>query len=99
MYSHNNQIKFKASMLEPSLYYFSDAHIHVKRTIIIPNTGTASAPNNVYRKVIFKNCAPFTNYISETNNTQVDDAHIIDVIMTLFNLIEYSDDYLKTSES
>ena len=54
----------------------------------------AAAPataNNVNKKVVFKNCAPFTNCISRTNNAQVDDAHDIHVVMPMYNLIEYSD--------
>ena len=58
---------------------------------------TAAAPNNANKKVIFKNCAPFTNYISRINNTQIDDAHDMYVVMPLYNLIEYSDNYSKTS--
>ena len=46
-----------------------------------------------------KNSAPFTDCISEINNIQVDNAKIIDVVMPLYNLIEYSDIYSKTSGS
>ena len=52
----------------------------VKVTIIVNNTGTDAAPNNGFKKVIFENCAPFTNRISEVNNTQVDDAKDIDIV-------------------
>ena len=48
-------------------------------------------------KKMFKNCAPFTNCISRINNTQVDHAHDIAVVMQMYNLIEYSDNYSKTS--
>ena len=48
-------------------------------------------------KVIFKNCAPFTNGISRINNTHVDDAHDIDVVTPMYDLIKYSDNYSKTS--
>ena len=41
--------------------------------------------------VIFKHCAPFTDCVSEINNTQIDNAKYIDVIMSMYNLIEYSD--------
>ena len=47
----------------------------------------------------FKNCAPFTNCISEINNTQVDNAKDIDIVMPMYNLIEYSDNFAKTSGS
>ena len=40
--------------------------------------------------VIFKNCAPFTDCISEINNTQIDNANDLDVVMLIYNLIEYS---------
>ena len=51
------------------------------------------------KKVIFKNCAPFTDCIYETNNAQIDNAKCIDVVMPMYNLIEYSDNYSKTSGS
>ena len=47
----------------------------------------------------FKNCAPFTNCISEINDTHLDDAHDIDAVMSMHSLIEYSDSYLKMSET
>ena len=51
------------------------------------------------KKVIFKNCAPFTNCINEINNTQIDNAKDIDIVMPMYNLTEYSDNYAKTSGS
>ena len=57
------------------------------------------AANNTNEKLLFKNCAPFTNCISKINNTQVDDVQDIDVVMSMYNLIEYSDIYSKTSGS
>ena len=50
------------------------------------------------KKIIFKNCAPFINCISEINNTQIDNAKDIAIVMPMYNLIEYSDNYSKTSE-
>ena len=49
--------------------------------------------------VAFKNCALFTNCISEIDNTQIDNAKYIDIVMPMYNLIEYSDNYSKTSGS
>ena len=72
-------------------------HTHVKVPVIVPNTADASAAvNNTNKKVIFKNCAPFTNFISEINSTQVDDSQEIDIVMPMNNLIEYCDAYSKT---
>ena len=72
-------------------------HTHVRVPVIVPNTADASAAvNNTNKKVIFKNCAPFTNCISEINNTQVDDSQEIDIVMPMNNSIEYCDAYSKT---
>ena len=99
-YKVNSQIKFKTTMLKSSLCDYSDAYILVKGTITVNNTATAgAAANNINKKVMFKNCAPFTNCISEINNTQVDSAKDIDIVMPMYNLIEYSDNYAKTTGS
>ena len=45
--------------------------------------------NNTNKKFIFKNCALSTDCITEINNTQIDDAQKIDVVVTMYNLIEY----------
>ena len=83
-------------MLWLSLFDYCDAVILVKGTItVVP--ATAAAPNNVNKKVIFKNCASFTNCISRINNMQVDDAHDIAVVTRMYQSIEYIDSYSKTS--
>ena len=87
-------------MLRSSLCDYSDGYILVKGTITVDDTSAAgAAANNTNKKVIFKNCAPFTNCISEINNTQVDNAKDIDIVMPMYNLIEYSNNYSKTSGS
>ena len=97
-YNVNSQIKFKTTMLKSSLCDYSDAYILVKGIITVNNTGADDdAANNTKKKVIFKNCAPLTNCISEINNTQIDNAKNIDIVMPMYNLIEYSDNYSKTS--
>ena len=99
-YSPNQQIKFKTSMLRSSLCDYSDAYIFVKGNITVNNTAADDvAANNVNKKVIFKNCAPFINFISKINNTDKDNAKYIDIVMPMYNLIEYSDNYSKTSGS
>ena len=69
-----------------SICDYNDAYIHVKGTITILNTGRAAAPDNRNKKVTFKNCDAFINCISQINNTQVDDAHVTDVVMPMYNL-------------
>ena len=99
-YSPNKQIKFKTSMLRSSICDYSDACILVKGNITVNNTADAGAnAHNTNKKVIFKNCTPFTNCISKINNTQIDNAEYIDIVMPMYNLIEYSDNYSQTSGS
>ena len=67
-------------------------------TIKVPNTAVSTATNN-RKNVIMKNCSPFFNCISEINNKQKDNAKDIDTVMAMYYLIEYSDNYSKTSGS
>ena len=81
-------------MLKSSLCDYSDV---IKGTISVNNTAAdGDAANNTNKKVIIKNCAPFTNCISEINNTQIDNAKDNDIVMSMYNLIEYSDNYGST---
>ena len=87
-------------MLKSSLWDYSNLHILVKRTITVPNIATAAtAANNDDKKVIFKNCASFNDCISEINNTQVDNAKDVNVVMPMYNLTEYGDNCSKISET
>ena len=101
-YNTNSQIKFKTSISRSSLCDYSDAYILVSGFIPITGAGADDAVKRLDEKnkgVTFKNCAQFTDCISEINNSQVDNAKYIDVVMLMYNLIAYSDNYLKTSES
>ena len=99
-YNVNSQIKFKITMLKSSLCDYSDAYILVKGTITVNNTAAADTDANKTNKIlIFKNCAPFTNCISEINNSQVDNAKDIDIVISMYNLVECSDNHSKTSGS
>ena len=70
-YNVNGQIKFKTTTLKSSLCNYSDVCILVKGNIMVNNISAADADaNNTNKKVIFKNCALFTNCISEIHNTQ-----------------------------
>ena len=101
-YNANSQIKFKTTMLKSSLCDYSDAYILVKGTITINGAGADAAARQADERdkgVAFKNCTPFVNCISEINNTQVENAKDIDIVMPMYNLIEYSDNYAKTTGS
>ena len=91
-YSNENPIKFLTNSLESSLCDYSDAYILV--------TGHITATlNNTATQVIFKNCAPFEKCRTEINETFVDEADFINITMSMYNLIEYSDNYSDFSGS
>ena len=99
-YSPNKQTKFKTSTLTSSLNDDSEAYILVKGNITVNNAAAeGAAATNTNKKVIFKNCAEFTNFIRKTNNAQIDDAEYTDIVMPMYNVIEYGDNYSKTSGS
>ena len=76
-------------MLKSSLWDYSDAYIFVSTNLTVPNTGTVASPNN--RKIVlFKDSGPFTYCINEINNTQIDNAKNTDIVMSMYNSIEYS---------
>ena len=96
-YSPNKQIRFKTAMLRSSFCDYSDTYILVKGNISVNNTAVeGAAANNRNKKVIFKNCAPFTNCINKINNTQIDHAEYVDVVMPMYNITEH---YSLTSGS
>ena len=89
-------------MLKSSLCDYNDAYSLVKGRITIIGVGADAVARQADERdkgVAFKNCTPFTNCISEINNTQVDNAKDIDIVMPMYNLKEYSDNYAKTTGS
>ena len=102
VYNVNSDIRFKITMLKSSLCNYSDAYILVKGRITIIGAGVDAAAiqtNERDKRVIFKNCAPFVNCKTEINNTEIDNTKDIDRVIALYNSIEYSDNYSKTSGS
>ena len=83
-------------MLRSSLCYYSKACIFVEGFIEVA-TETNAAPNNANKMVIFKNCVPLTNFMGRINNAQVAEASDINVLMPMYNLVEYNDIQSKTS--
>ena len=89
-------------MLKSSLCDYSDyrdAYILLKGAITAQNTTAAGQPaNDNDIEVVFKTCVPLTDCINEINNTQIDNARDTDVVMSMYNLTEYSDNILKLWE-
>ena len=93
-------IKFITKMLRSNSCDYSDAYILVKGTITVTgerDVATARRAEKRNKSTIFKNSAPFTKCISRINNTEMDNPQDIDIGMPMYELIEYSDDYLRTS--
>ena len=98
-YKPNKQIRFKTSMLRSDLCDFSDAYIVVKGDITLTKTNGRGIIDIRNRFLAFKNNAPFTNCISKINNVLIDNAEDLDIVMPMYNLLEYSKNYSKTTES
>ena len=98
-YNINNQIKFKTMMLKSNLCGYSDPYILVSGTITITGEGgdDAKSADKRDKGVTFKNWTPFTDYLSEINNAQVDNAKYLDAVIPMYNLIQYSNNYSKAS--
>ena len=89
-------------MLRSNLCDYADTYKLVKGTITITGKRDDAAARKADERgkgVKFKSCAPFTKCISRINNTDIDTAQDIDIVMPMYNLIEYSDNYSKTSGS
>ena len=92
-YKPSKHIRFKTPMLRSDLCEYSDAYIVVEGKIIV-----ADPDNDEYdKKLAFKNNALFNSCITKINNTLIDDAEGLDIVMHMYNLIEYSKNYRKTT--
>ena len=86
-------------MQQSILCDFSDAYIVVKETISLTKPNRREIVDIRSRFLAFKNNAPFTNCITKINNVLIDNAEDLDVVMLVYNLIEYSKKYRKTTGS
>ena len=97
--SNNNdyngeEIRIKTTMLRSSLCDYSKAYIKVKGMVDFTNL-TA----NKKGRFVLKNCAPFRSCSVKINHTVIDEQEFLDLVMPMYNLIEYSDNYAKTTGS
>ena len=102
VFNLNSDIRVKTTILKSSLCDYIDAYILVKRRITITGSGAGGAARRADERdkgIILKNCAPFINCKNKINNTDIDTAKGIDVVMPMYNLIEYNDNCSKTSGS
>ena len=93
-YNTSKPIKFETSMIRSDLCDYSDAYVWVKGKI------TVTDPNgnaNFNKELTLKKNAPFISCISKINNELAENAEDLDIVMPIYNLLEYSKNYEKTS--
>ena len=99
-YNENKSIRFKTPMLRSNLCDYSDAYKLVKGTITVTDAGVNNNANNIRdkrnRPLILKNNAPFVSFITRINGELIEDADDLDIVMSMYNLLEYSKNYRKT---
>ena len=90
-------IKYDTRVLNPNLCNYADAYILVDGTIRAQSRPILAAPVNANTRLALKNCAPFTKCNLEINDEHVDTAENLDIVLSMYNLIEYSDHYQDSS--
>ena len=95
-YNENKSIRFKTSMLRSDLCDYADAYILIKGIITVAGNAPRDRQD---RPVILKNNAPFISCITRINGELIEDADDLDVVMPMYNLLEYSKNYRKTTGS
>ena len=99
-YNENKSIRFKTPMFRSILCDYSDAYILVKGTITVTAPGVNNNANNIRdqinRPATLKNNAPFVSCITRINGELIEDADDLDIVMSMYNLLEYSKNYRKT---
>ena len=98
-YKPSKQIRLKTSMLRSDLCDFSDAYFVAKEDITLTKTTNRDFIDIRNRSLRFKNNAPFTNCTSKIKNVLIDNVENLDAVMSMYNLLEYSKNYRKTTGS
>ena len=99
-YNANKSIRFKTPMLRSNLCDYCDAYILVKGTIMVTALGANNNANNIRdkknRPLILKNNTPFVSCITRINGELIEDADDLDIVLSMYNLLEYGKNYRKT---
>ena len=95
-YNTSKPIRIKTSMLRYDICDHSDAYVWVKRKITVTNPNDN---DNFNKELTFKNNAPFISCVSKINGELVENAEDLDIVMPMYNLLENSKNYEKTSGS
>ena len=98
-YNKNKLIRFKTPMLRSNLCDYSDAYILIKGTITVTAPGANNGANNIRDKrnrPLILNNTPFVSCITRINGELIEDADDLDIVMSMYNLLDYSKNYRKT---
>ena len=99
-YNENKSIRFKTPMLRSSLCDYSDAYVLVKGTITVTAPGANNGANNIRdirnRPLLLKNNASFVSCITRSNSELIEDADDLDIVTSMYNLLEYGKNYRKS---
>ena len=91
-YGEGETIKFSTEILKPFICDYSDAYI-----LVIGEIRVAGGDDNT--KAASKNCHPFTRSDIQLNDEHLDTCENLDLIMNMYNLIEYSDNHSDSTAS
>ena len=86
-----NKISYKTEVFKSNLCDYNDAYILVKDDITVAEA--------LETQVSFKDCAPFTIFITKIDGTTIDNAEDLDLAMSMYNLIQYSSNYSETTRN
>ena len=89
---NDSTIKLDTKVIKPNLCYYSDAYILKTGDIAVVN-------GNQKTSIAFKNCTPFTRCVTHLNDEHVERAENLDIIMNMYNLLEYSENFEESSGS
>ena len=92
-YDENKSIRFKTPMLRSDLCDYADVYILVRGTITVSRNHPRDRQN---KPAILKNNEPFVSCITRINGELIEDADDLDIVMPMYNLLEYSKNYRKT---
>ena len=92
-YNENKSIRFKTPILRPDLCDYADAYILVNGIILVNGLNPRDRQN---RPLILKNNAPFVSCITRINGELIEYADDLDIVMSMYDLLEYSKNYRKT---
>ena len=97
-YKPNKQIRFKASMLTSDLCNYSDAYIVLKGTITVTDPNNDAYDKELTFILLKLNIAPFSSCILKIKSTLIDNAEDLDIVIPMYNLLEYSKNYKKKQQ-